>query len=208
MKDIKLVLGVVLGSGLLVLLMIWGLSKLSTDQGVITSSGEDLVSGAGIATTSGQSKVEIVVFSDMQCPACKVADEYLKTLRDKDGVTYVMRHFPLNIHKNAMAGARAVEAARLQGKAWEMIDTLFAKQSDWESENKPEIKFVEYAKGLGLETNRLVNDMNLESVSATISADLAIASRLRLPGTPSIFVNGEMVSTQFVASKVEELLKK
>ena len=201
-------MGVVIGSGLLVLIMIFGLSRMSANQGTAVTASEDLVSGAALTITNGQVKAKVVVFSDMQCPACKVADEYLKTLRDKEGVSYTVRHFPLTIHKNSTAGAKAVEAARLQGKAWEMMDTLFAKQSEWEGESKPETKFLDYAKVLGLDTNRFAMDMNLDSVAATISGDLALGSRLKLPGTPSIFVNGEMVATQFVASKVEELLKK
>lgn len=197
-----------MGSGLLVLLMIFGLSRLSGNQGVVKTAGEDLVSGASLMKSNGQIKATVVVFSDVQCPACKVADEYLKTLRDKEGVSYVMRYFPLPIHKNAVVGAKAVEAAKLQGKGWEMMDTLFTKQSDWEAESKPEIKFGEYAKSLGMDSNKFLSDINLDSVAATISADLALANRLQLPGTPSIFVNGEMVATQFVTSKVEEILKK
>ena len=207
MKDLKLVLGVVIGSGLLVFLMIFGLSKMSVNGTTVKVDSNELLDGALLVKENGPTKATVVVFSDPQCPACKIADDKLKVIRDLSGVKYVYRHFPLTIHANSQVGARAIESARQLGKGWEMIDLLFAKQDEWSGDKKPESKFIEYAKSLGLDEKKFGDGINSQSSQATVSADLALGDRLRLSGTPSIFVNGEQIATDFVVDRVKQLLK-
>lgn len=206
MKDWKLVLGVIVGSAVLVMVMIIGLSKMSAGGGV-TADMTELINGALMIKENGNTKVTVVNFSDVQCPACKIADEELRELRNINGVKVVFRHFPLTIHANSQIGARAVEAARQLGKSWEMLDLLFDKQNEWSGEKNPETKFVEYAKSLGISEKDFQTALNSTNTNATVSADLALGDRLRLSGTPSIFVNGELTATDFVMDKVNQLLK-
>ena len=208
MNDIKMVVGVVIGSAILVFLMIFGLSKMSSGNAVgVKVNQDEILAGALLTKQTGETKVTVVDFSDVQCPACKVADQYLKPFRDLNGVKFVYRHFPLPIHKNATVGARAVEAARQLGKPWEMIDILFDKQDDWGLENNPDVKFSGYAKTIGLNETDFMKAYKSSETAATVSADLALGDRLQLSGTPSIFVNGELTATQFVVDKVNQLLK-
>lgn len=209
MKDLKLILGVVLGSGLLVVLMIWGLSKMSGPGSSVMASSEQLTQGATLSVQNGETKVEVVVFSDTQCPACKVADEWLKPFRSMEGVSYTLRYFPLvTIHKNAMISAQAVEAARQMGKGWEMMDLLFEKQDDWSEVSNPRSLFEEYVSGLGLNVEEFKTKIDSSEVKDVVQTDLNLANSLLLSGTPSIFVNGELVSTQFAEGKIKEALAK
>ena len=126
MNDLKLVLGVVIGSALLVALMIFGLSKMSSGtSGGTMADQKQLLDGALLVKGSTESAVTVVNFSDVQCPACKSADSKLSELRNMAGVKMVFRHFPLQVHKNSVPGAKAVEASRQLSKGWEMIDLLF-----------------------------------------------------------------------------------
>ncbi len=79
-----------------------------------------------------RAQVTIVLFSDFQCPFCArvgpTLDEVQRTYGDK--VRIVWKHQPLSFHPNAVPAAVAAEAAREQGKFWQMHDRLFASQRE------------------------------------------------------------------------------
>ena len=70
--------------------------------------------------------VEIVLFSDFQCPFCAQIAQPIRELQTNgvDGVRATIRfkHFPLSIHPNAQLAHQAAVAAGEQGKFWEMHD--------------------------------------------------------------------------------------
>src|SRR2546422_6197560 len=78
-------------------------------------------------------QVEIVLFSDFQCPFCQQFSLPFRELQTKgiEGIktTIQFKNFPLVIHPNAQLTHQAAMAAREQGKFWEMHDLLFANQS-------------------------------------------------------------------------------
>lgn len=207
-SDWKLILKVVLGSALLILVVIYGLSKMAGSGNVLTVDQNKLVEGASLVKDNGEVKVTVVNFSDMECPACKRAHEMLSSLSSTPGVRLVFRHFPLSIHQYASIAASAVEAARLQGKGWEMIDLLYSKQDEWAVNSDIENTLVSYAKSLGLDENTFKSDLNSAEVAATVKNDIDLGDSLQLSGTPTIYVNGEQIGADFVVAKVNELLAK
>jgi protein-disulfide isomerase len=80
-----------------------------------------------------KAKVEVVEFSDFECPYClrfePAVQQMLQEYGDKIKFTY--RHFPLSFHPQAQKAAEAFECAKKQGadKAWEMHGKLFSLQS-------------------------------------------------------------------------------
>lgn len=208
MDNIKTILLIVGGCCLLVFLMIFGLSKLSTGQTAGSTAVDESVleAGATMATESGTVKVNVVNFSDMECPACKAAHAIIGDLEHTKGVHYVMRFFPLSIHPHAVIGAQVVEAARQMGKGWEMTDLLFEKQEEWSSSADLEATFKGYAKSLGLDENEFWQRANSNETAQVVANDRALAERLQLSGTPTIYVNGEQTAPQFVMDKVKQLL--
>ncbi|MEK7525326.1 MAG: DsbA family protein [Patescibacteria group bacterium] len=209
MENWKTILGVFGASVGLVILMAVGLSKLSGDGGgTIKVPVEQLTEGAGWEMSTGEAKVTVVEFSDIQCPACKEAEPISKELRQTPGVRFVYRHFPLfTIHKNAWKGGRALEAARMMGKGWEMMALMFEKQKDWSDLADPDGAFVGYAKELGLAESEFAEKYKSKETDEAVGVDSALGNRLRLSGTPTFFVNGEQVATSFVIGRVKELLK-
>lgn len=158
----------------------------------------------------GEGAVEVVEFSDLQCPACRSVHEPLKQLLSQyEGkVKFVYRHFPLtSIHKNAMAAAYATEAAYEQNKFWEMQDLLFERQGEWEGLADPKDKFVEYATELSLDPAQFVAAMEGEGAKSRVSKDLVDSTRFRLSGTPTFFVNGVETEFNLLSSKIDEALK-
>lgn len=158
----------------------------------------------------GSGEIVVTEFSDFQCPACQSVQEPLKQILKKyEGkVTLVYRHFPLqSIHENAQISAQAGEAAAMQNKFWEMHDKLFAAQREWEFLPDPKEKFGEYASGIGLDKDKFMTDMESQAAKDGVGVDSLDATRYRLSGTPTFFVNG--VKTEFpqIESKLSSLVK-
>ena len=207
MNDWRLIFNVLLGSAFLVMVVIFGLSRMAGQSTSLIVDQNRLIDGAKLIKEYGETKVTIVNFSDMECPACIRAHELMKSLDSTSGVRMIFRHFPLGIHRYSQISARAVEAARVMGKEWEMMDLLFEKQEEWSTEVKVEDKLIEYAKSLGLEETVFKEKLNSSEVMAEVQKDLNLGNSLRLSGTPTIFVNGEQIAIDFVVAKVNELLK-
>lgn len=75
--------------------------------------------------------VQLIEFSDTECPFCKRFHETMKDILESSGgeVAWVYRHFPLDgLHPRARKEAEALECANElsgNGKFWEYIDRLF-----------------------------------------------------------------------------------
>jgi protein-disulfide isomerase len=134
--------------------------------------------------------VTIVLFSDFQCPFCArvspTLDEVERAYGDK--VRVVWKHQPLSFHPNALPAAKAAEAAREQGKFWQMHDRLFSRQRELSSE-----AYERFAKELGLDLRRFQESVRSPKANARIEEDQKLASRIGAEATPTMFVNGERV---------------
>lgn len=136
-------------------------------------------------------KVTLVEFSDFQCPFCGRVTPTLDQVQETygDDVRIVFKHLPLRIHPQAPMAHAAAEAAKAQGKFWEMHDLIFANQRQLTEE-----KFVEYAGQLDLNVDQFKRDLASEETKKRVDADVAEAARLGVTGTPGFFINGRFVS--------------
>ena len=142
----------------------------------------------------------LVVFSDVECPSCarfdRFVDERIRPLYEGH-LRVIYKHNPIpRIHPNAMRAAQALEAARLQGKFWEMREIL--------RENRRRLSALDYrgaAAQLSLDVDRFVADMNSRVVMARINADRKAASMLQSRSTPDVFLSGRRVDP-----KIRDLL--
>jgi protein-disulfide isomerase len=147
---------------------------------------------------SDDRKILFIEYGDFQCPSCGGAHPNLKTIMDEysDKVTFVFRNFPLtNMHPNARAAAAVAEAAGLQGKYWQMHDTLYEKQNDWNSldASKRTTVFNSYATSLGLDLEKFKTDVAAKEVNQKINFDLALGKSVDVSATPSFFLDGQKV---------------
>jgi len=138
--------------------------------------------------------VDVVVFSDFQCPYCaKARATALELEKQHHGdVRIVFKHKPLPFHQNAKLAAKASLAADEQGKFWPYHDVLFAHQDALDRAS-----LEKYASELGLDVARFRDAIDSERLEARVNADMAEADRLEVKGTPTFFVNGRrMVGAQ------------
>lgn len=143
-------------------------------------------------------KVDLVEYSDFQCPACKSREPIVESIVQEFGshIRFVYRNFPLrSIHQNAQLSAQAGEAAALQGKFWEMHGKLFEKQEDWAkmSRSQAEDAFISYAQEIGLDTTKFENDLNSSAVERAVNEDYEGGIDARVDSTPSFFLNGKFI---------------
>jgi len=143
-----------------------------------------------------EAPVTITEFSDYQCPFCARAEPLINDVLTQypDTVRFVYKQFPLtSIHKNALAASKAALAAQKQGKFWEMHEKLFANQRALGEED-----LKEYAKQIGLDLAKFEVDMNSPEVQRQIQSDMALARKVQVRGTPTIFVNGKLLQNRSV----------
>ncbi|MCB9789276.1 MAG: thioredoxin domain-containing protein [Deltaproteobacteria bacterium] len=132
-------------------------------------------------------KVQIVEFSDFQCPFCSRVTAPLEEVKKHygDDAVVVFKNFPLSFHKEAMPAAIAAECAAEQGKFWEMHDKLFANQKDLGTDN-----YFAWAKEIGLNDAKFKDCFDNQKPKAKIEADMAEARTAQVRGTPSVYING------------------
>jgi protein-disulfide isomerase len=135
--------------------------------------------------------VTIVAFLDYQCPYSKrllptlyeLAELYPSDLR------VVIKHNPLPMHQDARPAAMASIAALRQGRFWVMHDALFEGQQDLGRQ-----AVLGHAGRLGFDLPGFEAALDDAGVAARVDADVALAQRLGVRGTPAMFVNGRLVS--------------
>ncbi len=155
-----------------------------TQVGAIDLRPDDPVRG------NPRAPVTIVLFSDFQCPFCArvgpTLDEVQRTYGDR--VRIVWKHEPLPFHPNALPAAKAAEAAREQGKFWQMHDRLFASQRELSPDS-----YDRLAREIGLDLHRFQEASRSDKARSRIEEDQRLAARIGAQATPTMFVNGEKV---------------
>jgi protein-disulfide isomerase len=139
--------------------------------------------------------VALEEFGDFECLPCSIIWPVLEKLENDYGnrLVVVFREHPLKMHRFALDAARAAEAAGLQGKFWEMHDTLYRNRASWVPADYVGPYLNNYATELGLDLDRFKADMDGEQVAKRIAADQDRGESLSVDRTPVIFINGEHI---------------
>ena len=213
MNDSKVIVGIGLLTVLIVAAILVFGSRSSTEKIVATTTDTpELVRDSSQSIGPADAKVTIVEFADFQCPACAGAHPTLKQIITDygDKIRFVFRNYPLAMHSNAQLAARAAEAASSQGKFWEIHDLLYEHQNEWAFQLKPEKKFVEYAKQLGLNEEQFTKDLTNSAAADKIAQDMGDGNALGVEATPTIYLNGEKLGTpsdQVLRSAIDAALQ-
>jgi len=135
--------------------------------------------------------VTVVVFADFQCPHCRLEAGELRKAVDRSGgsARLVFKHFPLRSHSVAKSAAVASVIAQKSGKFWDMHDAIFANQT-----TLTEPMLIELATDVGLDPAKFAADFDAGHGAELVDADREEGVRLGLQGTPTVYVNGRLMS--------------
>src|SRR5438046_4267374 len=132
--------------------------------------------------------IALLEYGDYECPYCGDAYPVVKAIQERlgDRLCFAFRNFPLvNAHPHAEHAAEAAEAAGVQGKFWEMHDTLYENQTALDDED-----LAQYAADLRLDARRLINEIVADAHVARVREDFRSGARGGVNGTPTFFING------------------
>jgi protein-disulfide isomerase len=139
--------------------------------------------------------VTLEEFGDFQCPPCGKFSEFVEELLKEYNprLRLVFRNFPLSGHEHAREAALAAEAAGLQGKFWEMHDTLYREQDTWSKAPNVRELFESYAGTIGLDVDQFKKDVDGDKARERVDSDRALADFLGVKATPTLFINNRPV---------------
>jgi protein-disulfide isomerase len=122
---------------------------------------------------------ESIVYADLGCPHCASAWAEIG-LRE---ATIVFRHFPVaSKHPRSPVLHAAAEAAGLQGRFFEMVDSLYADRGHVDDPH-----LWQRAERLGLDLERFESDRRSTAIAARIRRDFESGIRAGVTSTPAIF---------------------
>jgi protein-disulfide isomerase len=133
--------------------------------------------------------VTVVEYGDYECPYCRGAARDVQRLLDRFPglIGFVFRNFPIpQLHPHADQAAQAAEAAAAQNKFWEMYKLLLRTSSHLDLES-----LVGYASQIGLETERLRDEIVNRAYADRIERDIQEGIRNGVNATPKFYVDGQ-----------------
>jgi protein-disulfide isomerase/uncharacterized membrane protein len=149
--------------------------------------------------------IQIVEFADYECPACKMMHELMKELLERYQGKYhfVFKNYPLDkscnpemqheLHEYACVAAYYSRCAGEQGKFWEANTVLFLRDAE-KGELKRESLLSDGSKELGIDERAAGECMDSGRYRDVILKDIKAGSDAGLQGTPSVWVNGKLVT--------------
>lgn len=133
-----------------------------------------------------EAPVNIVLFTDFECPYCRQIIPLLDEVLEKNpkNVKLTFKNMPLKFHKLAEPSAKAALAAHEQGKFWPFHDKLFAEKKLADDTIK------KTAAALNLDIPRFEKDMESPKIQSKLQKDILDAQNAGVTGTPTLFING------------------
>gem|GEM_PF-5253112 len=155
------------------------------------------VTAADYTKGSLTAPIQIVTYTDLDCPFCKMFHTTLSSIaKNYPDVAITYRHFPLEqLHPNAVGLAIAAECVgSLAGDAafWKFIDGLFASREINKQTDMAQIPSL--ALQAGVSNSALTQCRQSEGARRAVEADSAEGVKSGVQGTPMSFVfyNGQV----------------
>jgi len=161
----------------------------------------------GQAPTFGKESapVQVVVFSDFQCPFCSRGADTVTDLKKKYGskVRIAFKHFPLPMHPQAGPASQASMCVNEQSsdKFWKFHDVLFKNQ-----EKLDDASLESHAKAAGADVAKFKECYASKKYADFVAKDLAYGESLGVKSTPTFFVNGQLIAGAVPIEQFAEII--
>lgn len=135
-----------------------------------------------------QGDVTIVEFFDYRCPYCKQVLPSLQALLKEDHkLRFVFKEMPV-LGPQSVTAAHAALAAQRQGKYEAFHNAMMATKGQITDETVYKV-----AGSVGLDVDRLKQDMSAPEIGQSLKTNLALADALNIRGTPGFIVGKHIV---------------
>ena len=132
--------------------------------------------------------VTIVEFFDYRCPYCKqVLPSLQALLREDHNLRFLYKELPV-LGPQSVTAAHAALAAQRQGKYEAFHNAMMATKGQITDDTVYKI-----AGSVGLDVERLKQDMSAPEIEQTLKANLALADALNIHGTPGFIIGKHIV---------------
>jgi len=163
-------------------------AERARDQAVVNRTTALLRDPATQVLGNPEGDVAVVEFFDYTCPFCKAVEPRLqKLLQDDKGVKLVVKEFPI-LSSVSLIASKAALASVKQGKYQSFHQALLGFRGQLETS-----AVFEIAKSVGLDVDRLRNDMDMPEVADQIIANFNLARSLNITSTPTFIVGTHML---------------
>jgi protein-disulfide isomerase/uncharacterized membrane protein len=166
-----------------------------TEQPVIETPIE-----GGYASGPQDAPIQLVEFSDFECPHCAMAYVRLKDLlsRYEKQVRFIYHSFPLSNdcnsaisqkgHEHACRAAVAGDCAAQQDRFQPYSSLLFANQGNLDDKS-----LAAYAKQAGLDVDAFEKCVSSPEARERVAEDIKQGQRLGVRSTPTFFINNRKI---------------
>lgn len=148
--------------------------------------------------------VSIVIYTDLECPFSAAMFPVVHQLVQSDSkhIHLTVKQFPLPIHPHATLAAEAVEAAGAQGKYFTMAELIQANPRQMDRD-----QYLHYAALLHLDVPTFAHDLDSHRYFEKIRGDLAEGRALGIDSTPTLLINGHVLSGSQRPKDLTEILR-
>jgi protein-disulfide isomerase len=170
-----------------------GRHQAEAARSALAAVRSQLVDPADPVAGNKQGDVTIVEFFDTRCPYCRRLEPAMADLlRQDSGVRLVFKDLPI-LGPASLLGAKALLAAQFQeGHPQGAYEKLRGQLMNPGPEPTREA-ILAIARQLGLDPEKLARDMETPAIQARIDANLALAHRLGIQGTPAIIIGDALI---------------
>ena len=147
--------------------------------------------------------VKVDTYEDFRCSACLYYTQNVEPLVIQNyvetGKVYYTYHFFIVIDGNdgtdaSYRAANAALCAGEQGHFWDYHDTLYANQLSESASLFTDARLESMAENLKLNMTAFNQCYQAKKYASVVQNDIAEGQKLNITGTPSVFVNGNLVA--------------
>lgn len=177
-------------------------SRQQQNHGAIAANMDQLVNSRRDPFIGNpDATVTVVEFFDYQCPYCKqMARDLAKIAAEDPDVKIIFKEFPVFGRESTLA-TRAALASAKQGKYAEFHLAIMGLRG---APSKNAIFRI--ANRLGMDLERLRQDMRSPSIETQIQTNLQLARQVGVRGTPAFIVGDQLVPGAMSPNQMRQLI--
>jgi protein-disulfide isomerase len=160
----------------------------AASRAAIAAIGSSLISPSDPVGGNANGDVTVVEFFDTRCPYCRRLEPVMAELLARDhGIRLVYKDLPI-LGPASLLGSKALLAAQQQGGYDKLRDAIMSAPPDT---TKAMIR--DAAQRVGLDWRRLEHDMDDPAIQARLDANVRLARKIGVDGTPALVIGGELL---------------